>query len=273
MDTFLGLSTTAWTAIYTILTALLVLMAFVAADYAKGQWDAGREQLEESRRANREATRPYVIVTIEPTVTSRTFFDLCVRNIGQRPALDVCIRLDPPPVRARETDGFEIAEVKMLNEPVAMIAPGQEMRAFYDSHAERVDAENVPTVHRVFLEYADSSGHPYREESVLDLDAMRGAMYTEEKTVHHVAQRLDDIKKVLKASSLLGRRGEVAVDAVTEPRADRSVRIAREEYEHNLAHLETIREATPDNPFIADLERRIAEHEVKDAAQPERSDE
>lgn len=70
MDTFLGLSATGWTAIYTILTALLVLMAFVAADYAKGQWDAGREQLEESRRANREATRPYVICQ-RPRETAR----------------------------------------------------------------------------------------------------------------------------------------------------------------------------------------------------------
>ena len=273
MDTFLGLSTTGWTAIYTLLTAGLLVVAVVAAWYAKGQWASARESVEDARRANREATRPYVIVTIEPTATSRTFFDLCVRNIGQRPALDVSIRLDPPPARAREQGGPKIAEVKMLNEPVAMIAPGQEMRAFYDSHAERVDAKNVPTVHQVFLEYVDSSGHPYTEESVLDLDAMRGAMYTEEKTIHHVAQRLDEIKKVLKGSSLLGRRGELLVDAVTEPRTERDARDEREEYERNVYQLALIKQATPDSPAAAELERRVAEHEAKDADQPERSDE
>lgn len=267
MDTFLGLSATAWTAIYTLLTAGLLVTAVVAAWYAKGQWASAREAVEDGRRASREATRPYVIVTIEPTVASRTLFDLCVRNIGQRPALDVSIRLDPPPVRAREAGGPKIGEVKMLNEPVAMIAPGQEMRAFYDSHVERVDVEGVPTVHRVFLEYCDSSGHPYKEESVLDLEAMRGAMYTDEKTVHHVAQRLEDIKKVLKSSSLLGRRGELLVDAVTEPRTERDARDEREEYERNVNRLAIIQQATPESPRIAELERRIAEYERRMPAQ------
>lgn len=261
MDTFLGLSATAWTAIYALLTAGLLVTAVVAAWYAKGQWASARESAEEARRAAREAARPYVIVTIEPTVTSRTLFDLCVRNIGQRPALDVSIRLDPPPVRARETGGPKIGEVKMLNEPVAMIAPGQEMRAFYDSHVERLDVKGVPAVHRVFLEYRDSSDHPYEEQSVLDLEAMRGAMYTEEKTIHHVAQRLDEIKKVLKSSSLLQRRGELTVEAVTEPRADRRSRVEREEYERNVAHLETIRHAAPDSSAVAELERRIEKYE------------
>lgn len=263
MESFWGISATGWTAIYTLLTAGLLVAAVVAAWYAK-------RQIEEARGANREVTRPYVIVTIEPTVTSRTLFDLCVRNIGQRPALDVCIRLDPPPVRAREQGGPKIAEVKMLNEPVAMIAPGQEMRAFYDSHVERVEAENVPTVHQVFLEYVDSSGHGYKEDSVLDLDAMRGAMYTEEKTVHHVAQRLDDIKKVLKGSSLLGRRGEVTVDAVTEPRTERDARDEREEYERDVNRLGIIQQATPESPRIAELERKIAEYEGKNPAQADR---
>lgn len=267
MDTFWGIGTTGWTAIYTLLTAGLLVVALLAAWYAKGQWASARESVEDARRGAREATRPYVIVTIEPTATSRTFFDLCVRNIGQRPALDVSIRLDPPPVRARETDGFEIADLKMLNEPVAMIAPGQEMRAFYDSHVERVNAENVPTVHQVFLEYRDSSDHAYTEDSVLDLDAMRGAMYTEEKTIHHVAQRLDDIKKVLKGSSLLGRRGELLVDAVTEPRTERDARDEREEHERDVNRLAIIQQATPESPRIEELERKIAEYERKNPAQ------
>lgn len=204
MGNFWGIGTTGWTAIYSLLTAGLLVVAVAAAWYAKGQWVATRESVEDARRASREATRPYVIVTIEPTATSRTFFDLCVRNIGQRPALDVCIRLDPPPVRADETEGLEIAKVRMLTEPVAMIAPGQEMRAFYDSHRERANAENLPTVHRVFLEYVVSSGHQFAEESVLDLDAMRGAMYTEEKTVHHVAKRLEEITKGLEVILTVG---------------------------------------------------------------------
>jgi hypothetical protein len=143
-DTFWGLSASAWTGIYTLLTAGLFAVAVVAALYAKRQWDSARGQVEETRKAELESRRPYVIVTVEPSEVSRHLFDLVIRNIGQRPAEMVSISLDPPPVRARETDGHELSNAKMLKEPVAMIAPGQEMRAFYDSHIERNGREGLP---------------------------------------------------------------------------------------------------------------------------------
>lgn len=271
MDSFWGITATGWTAIYTLLTAGLLAVAGVAAWYAKGQWEATRESVEDARRAAREAVRPYVIVTIESTATSRHLFDLCVRNIGQRPAFDVSVTLDPPPVRADETSGLEIAKVKMLTEPIHMIAPSQEMRAFYDSHIERADAEGLPSAHRVSLKYRDSSHHSYNEQSVLDLDAMQGAMFTDEKTVHHVAKRLEEILKVLKASSLLRRRGELTVDAVTEPRSDHVRRVEREDYERNVARLRLFRQAKPSSPVVTELERKIAEYEEEQgpsAAEP-----
>ena len=98
-ETFWGLTQTTWTAIYTLLTAGLPVVAIAAALYAKRQWQSTREQLGETRAAQLEAERPYVVVTIEPGATSRHLFELVVRNIGRRPALAASIRLDPPPVR------------------------------------------------------------------------------------------------------------------------------------------------------------------------------
>lgn len=271
MDSFWGITATGWTAVYALLTAGLLAVAVVTAWYAKGQWVAARESVEDARRASREATRPYVIVTIEPTASNRHLFDLCIRNIGQRPAFDVGVTLDPPPVRADETSGLEIAKVKMLTETIHMIAPNQELRAFYDSHIERADADGLPSAHAVSLEYRDSSHHSYNEQSVLDLDAMQGAMFTDEKTVHHVAKRLEDIVKVLKASSLLRRRGELTVDAVTEPRSDHVGRVKREDYERNVSTLRLFRQAKPDSPAVAELEHKIAEYEEEQspsAAEP-----
>jgi hypothetical protein len=60
-----------------------------------------------------ERMRPYVIVTVEPSEVSPNLFDLVVRNIGQRPAKTVSISLDPPPVRAQETDGQEPGQNNM----------------------------------------------------------------------------------------------------------------------------------------------------------------
>jgi hypothetical protein len=96
-----------------------------------------------------------------------------IRNIGQRPALTVSIGLDPPPVRAQKTTGPEMANAKMLTEPIAMIAPGPEIRAFYDTHIGRNGRDDLPSSRKVMLGYHDSSGHKYKETSVADINAMR----------------------------------------------------------------------------------------------------
>lgn len=64
-DTFWGLSTTDWTAIMALLTAGLLATAVAAAFYAGRQVWLARQQAEEARRAQAEASRPYVVVTVQ----------------------------------------------------------------------------------------------------------------------------------------------------------------------------------------------------------------
>lgn len=244
-DTFWGLTATAWTAIYSLLTAGLLAVAAIAAIYAKRQWRSAREQTRDTRAAELEANRPYVIATVEPSATSRHLFDLVVKNIGHRPAFAVSIELDPPPVRARETDGFELSKAKMLNEPVSLIAPGQELRAFYDSHIERNGKEDLPTSHDVSLRYRDSSGHEFNETAVIDVDAMKGTMYTEVKTIHDVAKSLAEVEKTLKGAAVLGRRGSLEVDASVESRAGREQRVTKAQAVAQQRHDELVQQLLP----------------------------
>ena len=158
---------------------------------------------------------------------SQHLFDLVIRNIGQRPAEIVSISLAPPPVRAHETDGHELSNAKMLKEPVAMIAPGQEMRAFYDSHIERNGRDDLPTTHRVRLNYQDSSGHKYTGASAIDINAMRGTMFTDVKTVHDIAKSLAEIQKTLDNASVLGRQGTLEADVSVESRVEQQKRLAK----------------------------------------------
>ncbi|HQZ85268.1 MAG TPA: hypothetical protein PLB21_06500, partial [Actinomycetota bacterium] len=71
MDTFWGLASTAWTGIYTLLTGALLIVAVAAAVYARAQWRASRQQVEDARRAQLEVSRPYVIVAAESTAAAR----------------------------------------------------------------------------------------------------------------------------------------------------------------------------------------------------------
>lgn len=259
MDQFLGLTATGWTAIYTFLTLGLLVTAIAAARYAHAQWRVARVQMDDARLAEREASRPYVIVTIESWPSDRSIFDLAVANIGRRPALGVSVRLDPPPARARETEGVEIAKVKMLTEPIAMLAPGQSIRSFYDDHAERGGVEGLPVLHRVYLAYQDSSGVEYREESVLDLEAERGSLFVQEKTLHHLVQSVEAIRLTLRGASVLARNGTVSVDAAVEPRSERERREADELQARRVSALDIIKAATPDDPMVAELEKKVAE--------------
>lgn len=205
IETFFGLTQTAWTGIYTIITFALLVVAIVAAIYASRQW-------KDARKAHKEANRPYVIVVIDPSPASAQIFDLSVRNIGKRPAKNVEIKLDPPPERARETEGHELRNVKMLNEPVAMIAPEQELRTFFDNSIERKDHGTLPTSHTVSLTYQDSSGELYTETSVLDLEALKGTMFTDIHTVHSLGKSLKSIDETFRSASVLQQNGHVNSD-------------------------------------------------------------
>jgi hypothetical protein len=206
-DTFWGLSATAWTGVTALLTAGILAIGVVAALYAKRQWDIAREQISETRQAELEGRRPYLIVTVEPSGASRHLFVLVVKNIGQRPAETVSISLDPPPVSVVEVPGFELSKAKMLTEPIAMIAPGQEMRAFYDSYIDRNGRDDLPTSHRVSVRYQDSSGHKYTGTSDIDINAMKGTTFASVKTLHDLVKSVEAIEKTLCNASIMARRG------------------------------------------------------------------
>lgn len=228
MDKFWGLTSTGWTAIYTLLTLGLLVVAVTAALVALGQWKAAKAQLADARKAELEARRPYVLVTAEESRASQQLFDLSIRNIGQRPALKVRVTMDPPPVRARETgDEYVLAKIKMLTEPIAMVAPGQEMRTFWDNHIERRGRDDLPNFHNVLVIYEDSSGHRYEETSVIDLEARRGALFTRIESVHTIGKTLDAMLDVFKDSSVLGKHGELDVAAVNETRDEYDARSER----------------------------------------------
>lgn len=264
METFWGLATTAWTAIYTVLTAGLLITAVIAAFYAARQWRDAREHAQEQRRAQIEAMRPYVTVTVEPSRTSMHLFDLIVRNIGQRPAQSVRIDVSPAPVRAREMGqpDIKMQNMKMLNEPIALLAPGQELRAFYDNSLERKDRDDLPTEHKVRVAYSDTSDHRYEGQFTLDLLALKGMSWTDVGTVHTLSQSLKKIEQVLSGSMLL-KRGQLEVQAITETFAEARARRAAEDYKNLRAHVEMTRQVAPQASGRAGHERRLAEQESK----------
>lgn len=236
-DTFWGLSASEWSAGAAVITAAT---AVVAAIYAWWQW-------RDARRAQREATRPYVVVVFEPSAATRQVTDLVVRNSGQRPALDVCVALDPPPERSNEgTEGSPLSEVKMLSEQIGMLAPGQELRTTFDAIPRRLKTD-LPWQYRATVTYRDSTNHQFTEAASLDLEAERGARHVVTYGTHDAAKAMREIEKILAKSSLLAPQGSIDTDTAIETRDDRLQRLNDEaaRLQANFEDMKTLFERRP----------------------------
>ena len=196
-NTFWGLTQTAWTAVTALAAVGTLLVAVTAAVFAWRQVRLAFGQLEANRQAQVEADRPYVFLNIEQSPTSIGLLDLVIRNIGRRPAIAVRIVMDPIPVRAVEIDGEELAKARILSEPIAMVAPGQVIRTFFDDVSNRVAKPDMAMRFQVRISYSDLSNRPYSEVSTVECDSLRGTVALDIYGLHHAAKALTEINKTL----------------------------------------------------------------------------
>ena len=90
-----------------------MLIAAVAAVVAYRQFRANQDTRDDQ-------SRPYVIADFESSQAGMVLSDFVVRNIGKTPALDVQIRLTPPPARANETTSFPLSKARLINGTLPM---------------------------------------------------------------------------------------------------------------------------------------------------------
>lgn len=235
----------AWSAIF---TGGLLLTALITVGYAHGQWQSSQKHHKSQIKAQAEAVRPYVLVTVETSPAAFNLFDLVIRNIGKRPATDVVIQLDPPPIRAREKHELtpHMRNMKLLNEPMSLLAPDQEIRAFYDNHIERGDRDDLPVVHKVTVSYRDMSGTDYTANFTLDILALKGMTYTSVGTVHDVSKSLEKIAKTMSSAKVLQQSPELEVHAITEPRSVYDANELQDRYDNAKRAFDSSKSQEPD---------------------------
>ncbi|TFV52090.1 MULTISPECIES: hypothetical protein [Geodermatophilaceae] len=218
-----------------------VVVAIVAARYAKGQVDGLRkqldvagEQLEEARTLRREQAQPYVVVSAVTNRVSPHVSEVVIQNLGTTGARDVTISCSPPLVRTDQHGG---AQEVQLPETIPFMAPGQEWRTFWDVGTERArDIYDLPDRYDVTVTYRDSLDVSHTTPSVLDWGVFRHRMWTTEKTVHHATKELEAIRTALQ--SLAGPRRVQRVAVFDGPQLDRDAAEAEKESMRHLAELD-----------------------------------
>lgn len=112
------------------------------------------------------ARRPEVIVEF---LFDRGLLFVAVRNIGERPALEVSIRFDPA---LRGLNGSRDMSAQALFRGIEFLGPGREISTFLDRSDSFFSRQPV-TRFSVEVRYADRDGLRYEESIRHDLEIFR----------------------------------------------------------------------------------------------------
>jgi hypothetical protein len=221
MDNFLWLDQTGWSAVSALASALTFVGGLIAVLIAL-------KQVRNAQEVHIDQTRPYIIVDIEPNTAWWALHDLVIRNIGQTPAIDCRIEVSPSLQRSGDGDQHRLGDAKIFKEPIALIAPGREIRLFFDNMTTRTKTQ-LPMQYAVTVRYkSHATREEWTESYELDAAALLGTQNVTVYTTHHAAKALREIAQTLKKSPLAKGR----LEAVTESRAEHRDRL-REEFEEH----------------------------------------
>lgn len=121
--------------------AWAALALWVTAGIAGGALWFARGQVIEARTTRKRVAQPNVVVYIDLNPKRWQWFDLVVRNFGQTPAYNICIRLPRLDVKPYFDAGRGYIEYIDPPEYIAVLAPGQEWRTIWDSTVAREQYE------------------------------------------------------------------------------------------------------------------------------------
>jgi len=184
----------AWAAVVAAVTGLgTLLVAVVAARYAKKQVDGARAQLDEARTLRKEQAQPYVVMYAEPAEHDPNVIDLVLKNFGTTAALDV--RPDVQPALRQSRSGGSARDI-MLPAVIPILAPGQEWRTFWDHGIARHDV-NLPDRHEGLVRFRDSEGKEHQTPVLLVWSILMNKSWIESYGAHHAAQALRGLDKTL----------------------------------------------------------------------------
>ena len=145
-----------WQAIWTFFTFLI---AAVAASVALAQLAAHQQ-------AQRELTRPYVVVDF---AFKSILLLIEVRNIGQAPAHNVELTWNPKPQALDERHGQAI-ERNLVNGVIPFLAPGRTVRYSVGRAPDYWADDLMPKRYTVVARYRDPRGEPFGEDEQMVLD-------------------------------------------------------------------------------------------------------
>ena len=185
-------------------------------------------QAQEARRLREDQNRPFVVIDVDFVGSSELF--LFVRNLGTSLARDVRITIEPP--LKSSIEDISVAKFKMLKDGITTLAPGKELRTFFDQGFMRHDS-GLPLVYAATITYSDDRHQRNFSESMeIDMEQYTYLQFADRKDLDDVHTQLAEINKALAKWTWSGGRGMLTIS-----RAEADVKNAE-----RLAEIERRRE-------------------------------
>lgn len=191
-----------WTAVHWAAVApwVALLVAASAALLVVGQ-------IREARKLRLEQAQPFVMVDFERHPTVPFVIMLVVENSGATAAFDVKLRFTPELQVSNEQRAVNLLGSSLMRNGIPTMAPHKRVETVFDSLRSQIE-EGLPTSYQAVVQYRDSTGRVHQDTYTLDL-AWMGLSYLDRKDIHHVAERLKEIRADLRTlGQALQRRRE-----------------------------------------------------------------
>ena len=240
-----------------IATVSIAVLTFIL---AKETWHLRISQIAQLNEIRKESMRPNVVVSLQPSMVSITFWDVIIQNLGKGIAQNVKFSF-------KNTDGSNATEennhlVKVFNKLTlfengcSSLGLGQTIKSFLLGFGdlERDVGEDNVFNQRIRLEiyFEDAEGAPYKNSLDIDFADIKGISTLGGATdpIYSVFKEIEKLRKVFEPVFKSGNK-RLKVDSYnTDDRAiEREQQIEREE--EYLAQIEK-RNSTVNKPIKQD---------------------
>lgn len=178
---------------------LYVIKTWHMASATKKYAEAAEKTLQEMKEMRDQETAPYVIVYFD-LAPSSTLIYLVVKNAGKTIANGVKLAFNPPLKSSNQ--GVEMSDMPMIKYGIASLAPGQELRTFFDGAIGYFGREDLPLYITATVSYSGGlQPIERRYEQTLDLQAFKGLLYANEKDIGDLISQVENVAKACSSNN------------------------------------------------------------------------
>ena len=164
-----------------MLTAALVVCAYMSSR-------AAVRNIELIKQNDDKRTLPYVVLEV---VNDMPFYGVRMVNLGATAARNIVVRAEP---KIEMLFPNYRKPIKFLHDPVAYIAPSASFSTDIGSFRD-IEKANPSKLYSGTISFENDEGKKFEHEFVLDFTPYTDAVHKSEKTIHHVAQHLEELSR------------------------------------------------------------------------------